>query len=377
MLKRWLRRSTALLLAVLTMVTVTAASEQDDATQGSSAAKWLLQWVLGEWLPVDSLSPATALTLYQSPMLLSARAAIAEEPEPEETLPSTETTRQEPDTTPVQSSITEPAPEWSLPALSFLDNGVPSQTVNITNTTGYTVVRGVCIKNASNKTLDAAALASEAFAARLTGSAPQVLILHTHGSEAYTMPAGQGYVSTGTCRTSDTTKNVVRVGDEIASVLSAYGISVLHDRTLYDDPLYEGAYGRSVTGIEAYLEKYPSIAFILDIHRDAVEDAQGRQYKLISKEAPNAAQLSFVMGSNHDGWQENLKLAVAVAETVKTDYPTVMRPITLRNSNYNQHKSAGSMLVEVGAAGNSLDEALYGARIFADAFARVLQATAD
>ena len=252
---------------------------------------------------------------------------------------------------------------------------MPSQTVKITNPAGYTSVRGVYIKNASNKTLDAAALASESFAAKLTDTAPQVLILHTHGSEAYTMPKGQEYVSTGTCRTSDTTCSVVRIGDEIASVLSAYGISVLHDRTLYDDPLYEGAYSRSLEGIETYLEKYPSISFILDIHRDAVEDAQHRQYKLISQEDPNAAQISFVMGSNHDGWQENLKLAVAVAEAIKADHPTVMRPITLRNSNYNQHKSLGSMLVEVGAAGNSLEEALNSARIFADGFAKVLLAT--
>ena len=73
--------------------------------------------------------------------------------------------------------------------------------------------------------------------------------------------------------------------------------------------------------------------------------------------------------------QEAPPLAVAVAEAVKADYPTVMRPITLRNSNYNQHKSLGSMLVEVGAAGNSLDEALNSARIFADAFAGVVLAT--
>ena len=82
------------------------------------------------------------------------------------------------------------------------------------------------------------------------------------------------------------------------------------------------------------------------------------------------------MGSNHDGWQENLKLAVAVAEAVKTDYPTVMRPITLRNSNYNQHKSLGSMLVEVGAAGNSLDEALKAAQLFGHGLAEVITAKA-
>lgn len=374
MVKRWLRRGAALLLAAATLVTVAAAADGRGDSAGQSAARWLLQWTMGSWLPPDGLSPATALALGQSPLLLSARAEVAgfwEEPQPEEE----DTGDTEASDTPAPAAQVPLPAAADRPALAFLDNGVPSQTVKITNTAGYTVVRGVCIKNASNKTLDAAALAAEGFAARLTDQAPQVLIIHTHGSEAYTMPEGQDYVSTGTCRTSDTNKNVVRVGDEIASVLSEYGISVLHDRTLYDDPLYEGAYGRSVEGIEAYQEKYPSLVFILDIHRDAVEDAQHRQYKLISQEDPNAAQLSFIMGSNHDGWQENLKLAVAIAENIQADYPTVMRPITLRNSNYNQHKSLGSMLVEVGAAGNSLDEALNSARIFANAFARVALAT--
>ena len=372
MLKQWLRRTAALLLSAVTLITVAAAAEQKGASD-SSAAKWLLQWALGDWLPSDGPSLPVWLALYQSPALLTARPQVLSYLTEQQA--ETQEAKATPETPVTDTPVVSPILQTPRTALTFPDNGVPSQTVKITNPAGYTSVRGVYIKNASNKTLDAAALASESFAAKLTDTAPQVLILHTHGSEAYTMPKGQEYVSTGTCRTSDTTCSVVRIGDEIASVLSAYGISVLHDRTLYDDPLYEGAYTRSLEGIEAYLEKYPSISFILDIHRDAVEDAQHRQYKLISQEDPNAAQISFVMGSNHDGWQENLKLAAAVAEAIKTDYPTVMRPITLRNSNYNQHKSLGSMLVEVGAAGNSLEEALNSARIFADGFAKVLLAT--
>ena len=372
MLKQWLRRTAALLLAAVTLITVAAAAEQN-GTNDSSAAKWLLQWALGDWLPSDGPSLPVWLALYQSPALLTARPQVLSYLAEQQA--KTQEAEATPETPVTDTPVVSPILQTPRAALTFPDNGVPSQTVKITNPAGYTSVRGVYIKNASNKTLDAATLASESFAAKLTDTAPQVLILHTHGSEAYTMPKGQEYVSTGTCRTSDTTCSVVRVGDEIASVLSAYGISVLHDRTLYDDPLYEGAYSRSLEGIETYLEKYPSISFILDIHRDAVEDAQHRQYKLISQEDPNAAQISFVMGSNHDGWQENLKLAAAVAEAIKTDYPTVMRPITLRNSNYNQHKSPGSMLVEVGAAGNSLEEALNSARIFADGFAKVLLAT--
>ena len=372
MLKQWLRRTAALLLSAVTLITVAAAAEQKGASD-SSAAKWLLQWALGDWLPSDGPSLPVWLALYQSPALLTARPQVLSYLTEQQA--ETQEAKATPETPVTDTPVVSPILQTPRTALTFPDNGVPSQTVKITNPAGYTSVRGVYIKNASNKTLDAAALASESFAAKLTDTAPQVLILHTHGSEAYTMPKGQEYVSTGTCRTSDTTCSVVRIGDEIASVLSAYGISVLHDRTLYDDPLYEGAYTRSLEGIEAYLEKYPSISFILDIHRDAVEDAQHRQYKLISQEDPNAAQISFVMGSNHDGWQENLKLAVAVAEAIKADHPTVMRPITLRNSNYNQHKSLGSMLVEVGAAGNSLEEALNSARIFADGFAKVLLAT--
>ena len=92
----------------------------------------------------------------------------------------------------------------------------------------------------------------------------------------------------------------------------------------------------------------------------------------------NAAQLSIVVGSDgsglpHGHWQENLKLAVLLQQNLLEDYPTLMRPMYLRNSRYNEHATTGSLLVEVGAAGNSLDEALYAARLFAENMVEVLQ----
>ena len=50
-----------------------------------------------------------------------------------------------------------------------------------------------------------------------------------------------------------------------------------------------------------------------------------------------------------------------------------MRPVTVRNSRYNQHATTGSLLVEVGTAGNSLEEAVNAARLFAAGFAKTLQ----
>ena len=104
----------------------------------------------------------------------------------------------------------------------------------------------------------------------------------------------------------------------------------------------------------------------------------GQQFKLLCGEDKNAAQLEFVIGSNggglsHDLWRENLKLACAVQETLYKDYPTLMRPVTVRNSRYNQHMTTGSLLVEVGTAGNSLEEAVNAARLFAAGFAKTIQ----
>ena len=51
----------------------------------------------------------------------------------------------------------------------------------------------------------------------------------------------------------------------------------------------------------------------------------------------------------------------------------MMRPILLRNSRYNQHATTGSLLVEVGAAGNSPEEAALAGRLFAERMVEVLR----
>ena len=90
-----------------------------------------------------------------------------------------------------------------------------------------------------------------------------------------------------------------------------------------------------------------------------------------------AAQLSLVVGSDggglsHPNWRENLRLAAAIQEQVLTDYPTLMRPLLLRNSRYNQHATTGSLLVEVGTAGNAPEEAELAAQLFAQEMMEVL-----
>ena len=351
--------------AVLWLVSVCAGSDDlsaaAEAVHQSGLARRLVQWELGGlFRAADSLSLPAALALEQSPQLARARYEI-ETAGREEPVESPQVLDAEDDPSPAPAAEEKPADT----------GGDMARTLAVTTEDGYVRVGDVFIKNTSRQTVEDIAFDGTC-AAELGADAPQVLILHTHGSEAYTMPEGQEYVSTGTFRTADGSVSVIRVGDEIAAALSQHGISVLHDRALYDDPEYNGAYYRAEDAIEAYLEKYPSISFILDVHRDALEDKAGHQYKVITREDPSCAQVSLVMGSSWEGWQENLKLAVAVQQHLTDQYPTLMRPVTVRNSDYNEYFTPGSLLVEVGAAGNSLDEALAAARLFAHGFAEVV-----
>ena len=379
LLRDILRRLEAAALAAGVVWTVAVTAGSDTASGAwqalrSSAPVEALRWELGDLRPADSLSPAAVMTIGESPLLLAARPAVAE-------LWSTEQgTPEEPaaDSEPPQETV--PVEETPLAAPDAPDNGVAARTLVPTDPSGYTVSGRVYISNSTEHTVDVTALA-EPFSAELTGDpGPQVLILHTHGSEAYPPADGSGVVWSGDHRTTDARYNVVRVGDVIADTLSQAGISVLHDRTLYDYPSYSGAYDRSLAAIHSYLAQYPSIHFILDVHRDAIEDGQGNEYKVVSavEGEGTAAQMSLVVGSDgsgltHPNWMENLKLAAALQEDLLTEYPTLMRPILLRSSRYNQHATAGSLLLEVGAAGNSPEEAALAARLFAERMAQVLE----
>ena len=365
--------SCVLALTTLWTVSVTApaknAAEALDALEAGALPVFLLRLERGDLFTFDKLSAPTALALSMQPLLLEGRGEIVAAWSDElQQMPITDSEDGE------GTVLTQPGKSDEI---TVTDNGVPSRTLKPSDPAGYMVLDGVYINNASDAALNASELTGD-FAAKLQSGGPQVLIIHTHGTEAYTMPQGEEYEPSDNHRTLESDKNMLRVGDEMAEILTSRGVSVVHDSNLYDYPNYSGAYDRSLASIKKYLAQYPTISFVLDVHRDAVEDANGSEYKLLCAEEPNAAQLEFVIGSNggglsHDRWQENLKLACAVQENLLAQYPTLMRPIVVRNSRYNQHMTTGSLLIEVGAAGNSLAEALVAARIFAEGFAEVIQ----
>ena len=262
------------------------------------------------------------------------------------------------------------------------DEDAPTTTADGLPIVATSIAGGLSIKNETDIAVDAAALLQQGPAVVLPAGEPQILIMHTHASEAFT-PAGRDlYPASDTCRTEDTNYNIVHVGDVLANTLASAGLQVLHDRTIYDYPSYTGSYNRSGAAVQEYLNQYPSLRIVIDLHRDAL-CSDSVVYKTVA-ELPDAAcsQVMLLVGTNASGlyhpyWEENLRLAVYLQDAVNAAHPTLMRPITLVNERYNQHLTRGSLIIEVGSSGNTLQEAIRAVRLFGEsagpALARLVQ----
>ena len=202
---------------------------------------------------------------------------------------------------------------------------------------------------------------------------PTVLIVHTHTSEAYAESEG--------ARTLDNSMNVVRVGEVLKNALIECGVNVIHDTTRNDYPSYNGSYNKALGVIQSNIEKNPNIEIVLDVHRDYAEqkkDGKSVQLKPVTEiNGEKVAQVMFVVGTDanglsHPDWKHNLSFAVKIQNELNKIVPKVARPVNIRRERFNQHKTKGSLILEMGTAGNTVEECERAASFVAKALASVL-----
>ena len=200
---------------------------------------------------------------------------------------------------------------------------------------------------------------------------PAVLIIHTHTSEAYSeegrisYPEGEEYA-----RSQDEGENVVAVGKVIADIFEENGIRTIHVTASHDET-YKDSYARSAETVRRYLEAYPSIKYVFDVHRDALIQSNGdimRPVTVVDGQA--VAQIMCVVGTDQTAgenfeWESNLALALSLRSALNDKYSNLVRGTCLRPSAYNQDIAPVSLLIEIGAGGNSLSEAQNAARLLA------------
>lgn len=205
---------------------------------------------------------------------------------------------------------------------------------------------------------------------------PTVLIIHTHATEAYA--TGSHYSTETSFRSTDPQENMIAVGNVIAEVLCERGFHVIHCTEQHDAVSFNAAYEYSAASVRRALQEHPEISYILDIHRDAIEDSGGNVVRCAAEwNGQSYAQMMIVVGTDERGaqhpfWKKNLSFALALQSRLCDTYPGLMRQINLRGAAFNQQYCDGYLLLEIGSSGNTLQEAKASARLFAAVYADVI-----
>ncbi len=208
----------------------------------------------------------------------------------------------------------------------------------------------------------------------LTKNSDPILIYCSHTSETYANSDNFKFEYSGNYRTKDAKYNMLSVASIMASTLKDRGLTTIFDTTPHDYTSYDNAYKNSMKTINTNIEKHSRFGVMIDVHRDAAADLTFGPETMIN--GKKTAKLMLVVGVGYSGypneyWEENLSLALQIAKLGEEIYPGLFRQVLVRDARYNQHLSPGSLLVEVGATGNTLEEAYYGARCFANILARL------
>ena len=231
----------------------------------------------------------------------------------------------------------------------------------------------ISVYYAANKNPDLEALLGQTLSWNLYGEEPTVLILHTHSTESYTRKS-EPYKEVSAWRTLDENYNMLAIGAQVAQILNEAGIPTIQDTQMYDYPSYNGAYVRARKATTKALEENPSVLLVLDLHRDASEgDRQMRTQ--VSANGEDSAQLMVVVGTNHENYEQNLSLGLKLHAQLEQQAPGIMRPLQLRAQRFNQDLCPASLIIEVGAAGNTHAEARCAAQLLAEAIIALARGT--
>ena len=215
--------------------------------------------------------------------------------------------------------------------------------------------------------------------ANIIKSEPSVLIYHTYTSESYELLDRGFYTNERDVRSDNNTENVVRIGKEICTVLESNGYKTIHITECFDTQ-YNGAYERSRQVVSEILRANPSIQIVLDIHRDSIYLKEGARIKTVTEiEGKKVAQVLITTGcecgnvKDFPNWEKNLVFALKLQKQLTDDYVTLARPLTIASKKMNMDLIPCALSVEIGTDSNTLTEAVFSSRLFAESLSEVLK----
>lgn len=202
-----------------------------------------------------------------------------------------------------------------------------------------------------------------------TTDGPVVFIYNTHTGETYAR-------TDGVVKLQGKLGGVYQVGQALARALEEkHKLKVLQSDKIHDTSwLKDNPYSLSYITAKEALAANPSVKVVIDVHRDAQVPRESSLTKINGRDV---ARIMLVVGTNarnnHPDWMKNYLFAQKVGKQMEEMYPGLLRKIITKRGRYNQHLHPQAMLVEIGSAENSTEEAMRSAELFADVLAGMIQ----
>lgn len=255
---------------------------------------------------------------------------------------------------------------WNQDSIAADSGFVPhlrQQTVDLTALQDYETLRSQfyvvdSVTNIGRDLLDIEKLTQRDLTISKEDEGPQILIYHTHSQEGFadSVPG-------------DDSTTIMGVGQHLADILEQqYGYQVLHHLGTYDKESRDNAYSRSLPEITQLLEENPQIQVVIDLHRDAVADES--THLVMDLDGRPTARFMFFNGISwtrrtgsisylqNDNLSDNLAFSFQMKLKAEEYYPGLTRKNYINGYRYNMHLRPRTLLIELGAQNNTLEEAM-------------------
>lgn len=189
----------------------------------------------------------------------------------------------------------------------------------------------------------------------------KVYIYNTHDEEGYSNKGFELY---------NTTPTVKLASYMLKDELNNLGINALvEERPVIKEIKKQGlpyyySYDISNKYCKEIKEKYPSIIYFIDLHRDGID----KSLSTVTINNKAYAKMMFLLGMKHSNSNKNLEVVTKLNNYLNDNYKGLMRNIYKRNDiTYYQYFDSHNFIIEVGGQDNTYQEVYNSIKAFAKA----------
>ncbi len=183
---------------------------------------------------------------------------------------------------------------------------------------------------------------------------PRIYLYNSHQGEEY---------NGDTLDSHDVVPTVMLANYRLREELNNLGLNTIAETNPITEVLkannwnYASSYEASKLLMTDALEKNETLEYFFDIHRDSIP----YESSVITYEGTTYAKILFVIGTDHENYEQNLQLAEKLNTILNQKVPNITRGIIKKggsgvNGIYNQDFSPKTLLFEIGGSYNKISE---------------------